>query len=289
MESRNRPAGPQKTVLITGATSGIGQEAALQLARLGMRVIIGGRNPQKTAATVTRIQKESGNPSVEALLADLSSVEEVRRMAGEYRTRFDRLDVLINNAGGFFSQRHVTVDGLERTFALNTLAPFLLTNLLIDTLQASAPSRIVNVSSMSHIWGRLHFDDLQSEKAYSGWMAYSRSKMALIYFTYELSRRLAGQNITVNAVHPGFIKTNIQNNDRGFFSNLIKTLEIFAVPPVKGAEPLVHLAAAKEVEGVTGKYFSGKTQKKSHRLSYDQEAARRLWQVSADLCGISGA
>jgi NAD(P)-dependent dehydrogenase (short-subunit alcohol dehydrogenase family) len=288
MGNKNHPAIHQKTVLITGATSGIGQEAALRLAQQGMRVIIGGRNPQKTRATVARIQKESGNPAVEALLADLSSLEEVRRMADEYKTRFNRLDVLVNNAGGFFSQRYTTADGFERTFAVNYLAPFLLTHLLVETLQDSAPARIVNVSSMAHIWGKLHFDDLQSEKAYSGWMAYSRSKMALIYFTYELSRRLAGKRVTVNAVHPGFIKTNLQQNDRGFFNSLVRALEVFAVQPAKGAAPLVHLAAAQKVEGVTGKYFSGTTQKRSHRFSYDQEIANHLWQVSAELCGLSG-
>ena len=284
----NIPASHQKTVLITGATSGIGQQAALHLAQQGMRVIVAGRNPQKTGDTVALLRRESGNLSVESLLADLSSLAEVRRLAHEFNSRYDRLDVLINNAGGFFSHRHTTVDGLERTFALDILAPFLLTHLLLDVLQDSAPARIINVSSMAHIWGRLHFHDLQSEKAYSGWMAYSRSKMALLYFTYELSRRLAGKQITVNAVHPGFIKTNLQNNDSGFFNSLVKMLEVFAVKPEQGAEPLVYLATAQEVEGITGQYFSGKAQKRSHRLSYDQETARRLWQVSEDLCGLSG-
>lgn len=281
-------ASHQKTVLITGATSGIGEAAAMRLAESGARIIIGGRNPVKTQTVVESIRRQTGNQAVESLLADLSSLAEVRRMALEFKSRYDRLDVLVNNAGGFFSQRSTTVDGLERTFALNYLSPFLLTHLLLDVLQDSAPARIVNVSSMAHIWGRPHFDDLQSEKAYSGWLAYSRSKMALIYFTYELSRRLAGKNITVNAVHPGFIKTNLQNNDRGFFNSLVKALEVFAVQPAQGAEPLVHLAAAQEVENITGQYYSGKAQKRSHRLSYDQETALHLWQVSKDLCGLSG-
>ncbi|MCD4671570.1 MAG: SDR family oxidoreductase [Anaerolineaceae bacterium] len=279
----------QKTILITGATSGIGREAAMCLACQGMRVIVAGRNPHKTGAAVECIRRESGNLAVESLLADLSSLAEVRRMANECKARYARLDVLVNNAGGFYSQRYTTVDGFERTFAVNYLAPFLLTNLLLDMLQDSAPARIVNVSSMAHIWGRLPFSNLQSEKAYSGWMAYSRSKMALIYFTYELARRLEGKGVTVNAVHPGLVKTNLQNNDTGFFNSLLRALEVFAVPMEQGAAPLVHLAAAEEVEGITGQYFSGKVQKRSHRLSYNREIARRLWRVSEDLCGLSGS
>jgi NAD(P)-dependent dehydrogenase (short-subunit alcohol dehydrogenase family) len=280
------PAAHQKTILITGATSGIGREAALRLAQKGARVVVVGRDLQKTQQTVQAIQLASGNLAVEYLLADLSSQTEVRRLASECKARYERLDVLINNAGSFFSRRYTTADGFERTFALNFLSPFLLTHLLLDMLQDSAPARIINVASMSHIWGRLHFDDLQSARAYSGWMAYSRSKMALICFSYELARRLASSGVTVNAVHPGLIKTNLKNNDSGFFNSIIRALDVFALPVEKGAEPLVYLAAADEAQEITGQYFSGMLPKRSHRLTYDREIARHLWQVSEELCGI---
>jgi len=287
MVIERKPVSHSKTVLITGGTSGIGQQAALRLAQQGMRVIVGGRNPEKANRTVAYIRQETGNQEVEALLADLSSLKEVRRMASEYKTRYGRLDVLVNNAGGFFSQRYTTVDRFERTFAVNYLAPFLLTQSLLDILQDNAPARIVNVVSMAHIWGKLDFEDLQNERLYTGWIAYSRSKMALIYFTYALARRMTEKGITVNAVHPGFIKTNLQNNDQGFFNSLVRVLEVFAVPAAQGAAPLVHLASSAAVEGVTGAYFSKLKQKSSHRLSYDDKIAERLWRVSEALCGLS--
>src|SRR5215207_6225037 len=204
----------EKIILITGATNGIGKAAALELAKQGNTVVIVGRNPAKTQATVEEIKQQSGNSAVEGLIADLSSLADVRRLADEFRQRHSRLDVLINNAGALFAERELTVDGYEMTFAVNHLAYFLLTNLLLDLLKASAPARIVNVASDAHKGMKINFDDLQLEKNYGGMMgpAYGQSKLANILFTYELARRLAGTGVTVNALHPGLVRTGFAGN-----------------------------------------------------------------------------
>src|SRR6266545_3993807 len=194
-----------KICLITGGTNGIGKSTAQGLARMGATVVIVGRNAQKTSRVVEEIRAASGNKNVDSLLADLSSQQEVRRLAREFKSKYSRLHVLLNNAGGFFMRRQLSVDGIEMTFAFNHLAYFLLTNLLLDTVKASAPARIINVSSAAHKSGKIEFDNLQGERSYNGFAAYGNSKLANILFTIELARRLEGTSITVNALHPGMV------------------------------------------------------------------------------------
>ena len=269
-----------KLVLVTGGTAGIGEVAARELARKGAKVVIVGRNPQKTARVAEALRAETGNPQVEYLLGDLSLQSGVRQVAAEFKQRYDRLDVLLNNAGGYFSQRQVTAEGLEYTFALNHLNYFLLTHELLELLQASGRARVVNVSSGAHVAGRLDFDDLQSERKYSGWAVYSRSKLMNIYFTYELARRV-NHGLTVNALHPGFVATNFGQNNPGLVGLGVRVSQkLFARTPEQGAETPVYLASSPEVEGVTGKYYAYCRAIPSSPVSYDKEAARRLWEIS---------
>jgi len=275
-----------KICMVTGATSGIGLIAAQALARQEARVIVVGRDPGRGATTVSRIAQQTGNPQVELLLADLSAQADVHRLAGEFQGRYARLDVLVNNAGAIFTKRRLSADGIEMTFALNHLGYFLLTNLLLDTLKASPPARIVNVSSDAHRGAQMNFSDPQGERRYGGWRAYGQSKLANLLFTYELARRLEGTGVTVNAVHPGFVATGFGRNNRGLFALLIRLAQLTALSPEQGAETLIYLATSPEVEGVTGKYFVKKRPVESTRASYDQSAAQRLWQLSAQLTGL---
>jgi NAD(P)-dependent dehydrogenase (short-subunit alcohol dehydrogenase family) len=273
-----------KLFLITGATSGIGKAAAQAIAAQGGATVIVGRNPQKTAATVAEIRRTSGNRAVEGLLADLSSQAEVRSLAAEFRRRYTRLDVLINNAGGFFLRRQQTVDGLEMTFQLNHLSHFLLTALLLDMLKASAPSRIVNVTSGAERSARPNWDDLQMTRKYRGYQAYVCSKRFNLLFTYELARRLEGSGVTVNALHPGMVNTGIWTRDPDRFpAVLVKPLTRLVKTPEQGAETMIYLATSPEVEGAKGKYFVSQRIKASSQASQDSEAARRLWQISERL------
>jgi NAD(P)-dependent dehydrogenase (short-subunit alcohol dehydrogenase family) len=224
---------------------------------------------------------------VESLLADLSVQEQVRRLADQFRQRHARLDVLINNAGAIWFQRHLTADGLEMTFTVNHLAYFLLTHLLLDVLRASAPARIVNVSSAAHRGASLRFDDLMGEKRYRGWRAYSQSKLANLLFTYELARRLAGTGVTVNAVHPGLVATGFASAN-GWRGRLFqRAARWFGLTPEQGARTVVYLASSPDVAGVSGGYFVRNRQVVSSAASRDEEAARRLWQVSLELTGLS--
>jgi len=275
-----------KICLVTGATSGIGQVTARALAGRGATVIVVGRNPDKTAATVARIRQHTGNPAVEFLLADLSSLAQVRRLADEFNKRYSRLNVLVNNAGAIYFSRQETVDGFEMTFGLNHLNYFLLTNLLLDALKAGAPSRIVNVSSAVHTSGTIKFDDLQSRKKYSGMASYGQSKLANVLFTYELARRLEGTGITVNAVHPGMVATNFAANN-GLFGRLARpVMNLMSISETEGADTLIYLATSPEVQGITGKYFVHRRAVSSSPESYDEAEARRLWQVSEELVGL---
>lgn len=274
-----------KICLITGATGGIGVETALGLAKQGAQVIIAGRSAEKIAAAARRIEAESG-AAVQTLTADLSSQAEVRRLAAEFSQRWDRLDVLVNNAGAIFVNRRETVDGLEMTFALNHLNYFLLTHLLLDCLKAAGSARIVNVSSGAHLGGKINFDDLQLQRGYSSWKAYSQSKLANVLFTYELARKLAGSGITANALHPGFVATNFGRSNGGLFNPLFRLTQVFAITPEAGARTSIYLASSPEVAGVTGKYFDRCRPVRSSPLSYNEETARRLWQVSLQLTGL---
>ncbi|HLJ97840.1 MAG TPA: SDR family oxidoreductase [Gemmataceae bacterium] len=283
------PALQGKSCLITGATSGIGLVTARELARQGAHVLLVGRNPTKCADTVEQIRAQTGNQAVEALLADLSSQRQIRDLARQVRGRVPRLDVLINNAGGMWLKREVTVDGLEMTFAVNHLAYFLLTHLVLETLRASAPARIVNVASEAHRRARLDFEDLQGERRYRGWRAYCRSKLANLLFTYELARRLAGTGVTANALHPGWVATGFARNN-GWRGNLFQlAARYFAISPEKGARTVIYLATAPEVQNVTGQYFVRERPVPSSPASYDEAAARRLWQISLELTHLASA
>ena len=284
----NTPLMVGKTVLVTGGSGGIGKATAVGLARLGARVGITGRDIARAEAAAADIRAASNNAAVDALAADLSSQTEVRRLAHEVLDRYPRLDVLVNNVGGFWAHRRVTADGLEHTFALNHLAAFLLTNLLLDRLKASAPARIVTVSSGAHAAGYIDFDDLQAEQKYAGQRAYNASKLANVMFTYELARRLEGSGVTATVLHPGVVNTAFGAEDQAaFFTILSPLLRPFMKAPTRGAATSIYLASSPQVEGLTGQYFASSKPKKSSKLSYDSAAARRLWQVSAELVGLA--
>ena len=278
-----------KTILISGATNGIGKQSALELAKMGAQIVIIGRNKAKTEETLREIQSSSGNKDVHALIADLSSMAEVRRVADDFKKQYARLDVLLNNVGGFFSERQESVDGYEMTFALNHLSYFLLTHLLLDRLKANAPSRIVSVSSEAHMMSPLNFDDLQSKQSYgmAGFRPYGQSKLMNVMFTYELARRLAGTGVTANALHPGAVNTGFGKNNRGLMNIAMKIFTFFAIKVEDGAKTSVYLASSPEVEGVTGKYFDKCKQKQSSQVSYDEAAQKRLWEISEQLTGIA--
>lgn len=274
--------------LITGATNGIGKAAARAIAAQGGQVVIVGRDRQKTEATVAELRQAAGHPHIDYLLADLSSLAEVRGLAQEFSARHSRLDVLVNNAGAFFSRRLQTVDGLEMTFALNHLSYFLLTNLLLDTLKASAPARVVNVSSGAEAGARVDWEDLQMTRKYSGFQAYALSKRCNLYFTFELARRLQGAGVTVNAMHPGSVATGFWTNPLGRMNRLLSPLiRLTMRSPEKAAETVVYLATSPQAAETTGKYFVDKRVKNPSRAAQDQAAAQRLWQISVQLTSLS--
>jgi retinol dehydrogenase-14 len=276
----------EKVCLITGATSGIGKATAMGLANMGASVVMVGRDRGKGEALMAEIKEKSANASVDLMLADVSSQEQIRRLAYEFKEAYPRLDVLINNAGVFSSKRITSADGIEMTFAVNHLAYFLLTNLLLDVLKASAPSRIVNVSSGDHSNATIDFDDLQGEKGYKGAKAYSQSKLATVLFTYELARRLEGTGITANCLHPGVVGTNLGSGVSGVFGFMVRALTPLMKSPEKGAETSIYLASSPEVEGLSGRYFVKKDEARSSDVSYDKRLARRLWEVSAELTNL---
>lgn len=277
-----------KTVLVTGATSGIGKITARELARMGAKVVIGGRNPQKVSDTLEEIKQVSGNAELSGLVGDLSSLAEVRRLALEFQEKNDRLDVLVNNAGAYFTKYFKSADGFEMTFALNHLAPFLLTNLLLDMLKTSAPARVVSVSSGAHSGGKMDFDDLLYEKRkYSGWQAYSQSKLANILFSNELASRLNGTQVTSNTLHPGFVATNFGRSNGGFFDSFFKMTQIFAISPEQGAQTSIFLASSQAVEGVSGKYFSQSKAVAPSQAAQNVKAGRRLWEISLKMTGLA--
>jgi retinol dehydrogenase 14 len=277
-----------KTVLITGGTGGIGRATAIRLASMGARVGIVGRNLGRAQRAAAEICSESGNAVVDAFGADMSSQAEVRHLASDVLAAYPRLDVLINNVGGFWSHRHVTADGLERTFALNHLAPFLLTSLLLDRLIASAPARIVTVSSSAQSMGTIAFDDLMGERKYSGQQAYNQSKLANVMFTYELARRLTGTGVTATALHPGMTNTSFSAEDPSrVFAPLVMVMRPFMKKPARAADTPVYLASSPEADGLTGQFFASREPRKSNKYSYDAGMTARLWRVSADLVDLA--
>lgn len=275
-----------KTVLVTGGTGGIGLIAARRLAERGANVLIAGRRPERGKAAVAAIRAAAPEAEVEFLPSDFSRQDEVRRLASEIIDRCERLDVLVNNVGVMCGKRTLSADGIEMTFAVNHLAPFLLTHLLLPKLAASAPARIVNVASRAHEGVKLDFADLQAERRYVGWLVYKRSKLANLYFTYALARRLDPSRTTANALHPGFVATDI-GTAHGFLPRPLWSLASrFALSPEEGASTTVHLASAPEVASAHGEYFVKCRPARSSEVSRDPAPAERLWAESARLTGL---
>ena len=279
-----------RVCLVTGASSGIGRETALALARMGATVVMHGRDPKRSEQAAEAVREASPRGDVDLILADLSSQAEVRRLAAEVLDRHDALHVLVNNAGAIRTRREVTVDGLEQTFALNHLAYFLLTDLLLDRLRASAPARIVNVSSTAHARAKLNFDDLQNERRFSIGV-YGQSKLANVLFTYELAHRLAGSEVTANCLHPGVVGTRFglgNSGPKGWAAWLAnRIVKPVALSPAKGARTSIYLATSAEVEGVSGRYFAKSKAIASSQASYEEDSARRLWDASDQLTAAS--
>jgi NAD(P)-dependent dehydrogenase (short-subunit alcohol dehydrogenase family) len=279
-----------KICLITGGTNGIGKSTAQGLARLGATVVIVGRDAQKTRQVVEEIRSATDNENVDSLLADLSSQQEVRRLASEFKRKYSQLHVLLNNAGGTFTTRQLSVDGIEMTLALNHLAYFLLTNLLLDMLEVSAPARIINVSSDAHSRGTIDFDNLQGERSYSSFGPYGNSKLANILFTIELARRLEGTGVTVNALHPGLTSTGFGKNNPGLLMKIMGVvIPLIARSPEKGAVTSIYLASSPEVQSITGKYFVDCKVTQPAPQATDSAVARQLWDVSADMVHLADA
>jgi NAD(P)-dependent dehydrogenase (short-subunit alcohol dehydrogenase family) len=276
-----------RTVVVTGGTSGIGLAASRTLATLGADVAIVGRNPERCASAVHEIREEAGRGRITSHVADLSLMREVRRLADQLIAQHPRIHVLVNNAGAYFARRQETSEGLERTFALNVLAPFLLTNLLQARLSESAPSRIVNVSSAAHQGARVDLADLEGRRRYAGFRAYGRSKLALIVLTHEFARRLEPTRVTANALHPGFVATRFGTNNGYLIGGAIRVLSTaFGITPNQGADTVVYLSSSPEVASVTGQYFYRRQPTRSTSLSYDDDLAQGLWTACSRLTGL---
>ena len=278
-----------KTVLVTGATSGIGLEASVELAKLGATLVMVGRDPAKTQAKVDEVKQRAGSQKVSSLLCDFASQAQIRGLAADFRAAHARLDVLVNDAGTAFSKRTLTADGIEATFAVDHLAYFLLTNLLLDLIVKSAPARIVNVASSEHKEGTMDFADLGFAQGYSTVRAYGRAKLGNVLFTLELARRLAGKGVTVNALHPGAVATKIWSLGPAWTTLVGKLVRPFLTPASEGGRRLAYLAASPEVEGKSGLYFDAYKPRPPAALALDTALARRLWDESEKLTHQDGA
>ena len=277
-----------KICIVTGSNSGIGKETALALVEMDATVIMVVRNQKKGQKTLNEIIAQTGNHSVSLMLCDMSSMASIRSFAKEFKKKYSRLDVLVNNASGQFSKREVTPEGFERTFMVDYLAPFLLTYELLDLLKACAPSRIVNVSSGLAKNGKINFDDLQSVKDYKGMQVYSNAKLMLLLFTYELSRRLEGTGVTANVLMPGFVATNLGKNSGSLLSSIMfKMVRPMQINAKKGAETSVYLASFDELRDVNGKCFAKKKEVVTCPTSYDESMQNRLWNETFALLGLS--
>ena len=277
-----------KTVLITGATAGIGKETAKELAKQGAKVVLVARNPERAAAVMEWITKETGNRELAFIQADFSDLSQVRDGAQKFIRDHGELDVLVNNAGAVFFGRQESRDGIEMTFAVNHLAPFLLTNLLLDALSKRPGARIVTVSSMAHAGAKIDFDDLELKRGYGAMKAYGRSKLANLLFTFELARRIEGSGVTANALHPGFVASEFGKNNGLFAKALLPLAQLAgrAVSVEEGAKTSIYLASSPEVEGVTGKYFIKSKEASSSDASLDRAAMTKLWEISAHMTGL---
>ncbi len=280
-----------KVCLVTGANQGIGKETVVALARMGATVVMTSRDRARGEAALADVRSRSGGANVELMPADFGSFASVRQLAADFEAKHQRLDVLVNNAGAIITSRSETADGFETTFGVNHLGYFLLTNLLLDAVKGSAPSRIVNVASRAHLRSEMDFEDLNSRQGrYSAMTTYARSKLANVLFTYELARRLDGTGVTANCLHPGVVRTGFGKNNSGYAKVLFQAFQVVARPwllsPEKGAATSIYLASSPEVDGVTGKYFAGCRETPSSPTSYDEGAQRRLWEVSEQMCGL---
>jgi len=276
-----------KTVVITGATSGIGEVAALTLAKMGARIVFVARDKSRADATLARLRSSAPGIAHSMHLADLSRLAEMKRVAAQIADQEPRIDVLINNAGAMFATRQLTEDRLERTFALNHMAYFVLTAGLREQLLASGAARVISTASEAHRGANLDIDDLQFAKGYGALKAYNRSKLCNILFTRELARRLRGTGVTANCLHPGFVATRFADQSGGLISNVVWLAKFFAISPAKGAETIVYLASSPNVAGTTGEYFYKCLPTKPSTRALDDRAALELWQRSAALAGMS--
>ena len=287
-ETGTVPSLAGKTVLVTGATSGIGLATAEALAETGATLLVVGRDPSRTAEAADRLRAAPGRPAVETFLADLSSLAEVRRLAAEVKARHPRLHALVNNAGAMFDPRRESADGIEMTWALNHLAYFLLTNLLLDPLKAGAPSRVVNVASEAHRMVRgIDFQDVEGKARYKAFRAYSQSKLANVLFTAELARRLEGTGVSANALHPGFVSTRFFQKSGRIYTLFKLAAKVASIDPGAGAKTSVYLAGSPDVAGVTGRYFAKSREATPSRAARDPGAARRLWELSEATTGTA--
>jgi retinol dehydrogenase-14 len=278
----------ERTALVTGASAGIGLETCVDLARLGAQVVMVARDQSRGESSLDDVRRRSGSDKISLLLCDLSSQASIRHLATEFRARYPRLHILVNNAGGVNAKRRETVDGIEQTFAVNHLGPFLLTNLLLDVIEASGPARIVNVASVGHYRGTLDFDDLGFKRGgYWIMRAYTRAKLANVIFTRDLANRLEGKGVTVNSLHPGTVATKIWADAPAWARPLLEVAKrMVMISPQEGAARVVFLAASPEVEGKTGGYFENDIERKPARLALDDAVARRLWDESARMTGL---
>ncbi|MEE4177434.1 MAG: SDR family oxidoreductase [Bacteroides sp.] len=273
----------EKTAIITGATSGIGKETAKALAIEGMKLVLPVRNMSKGEALREEIHKLTGNGSVELHECDLSSMDSIRAFAKDFNEKYDRLDVLVNNAGVWEMKRRESKEGIEKTFAINHLAPFLMTNLLLEKLKASAPSRIITISSMAHKGGKIRFDDLEGKRSWSWMGSYAQSKLANLFFTRHLAKKLEGTGVVANCLHPGVVATHL-------FDKMPKILhgpmKLVMIPPEKGAETSVYLATSPEAQHFSGEYLAKKKIRKTSAYTYNKEVAEKLWKVSKQYTGL---
>ncbi|MEZ4849857.1 MAG: SDR family oxidoreductase [Bacteroidia bacterium] len=277
------------TALITGSTSGIGKATALALAKKGWHIIIHGRNQSSCLQTIAELKSLSNNPKIDFIHADISDLKQVKNMADEIKQRFPQLNILINNASTFSQSRKLTSDGLEQTWVVNYLSRFLLTNLLLSSLKANAPSRIIDVSGMYHAKGKIHFEDINLKQGYTMNKANSQSKLANVLFTYHLARQLEGEQVTINTLHPGAVNTGSILKAEGisaFAKMMYRMFSVFLKTPEQGAKTSVYLASSAEVEGVSGKYFVGSKAKRSSEESYDLRLQEQLWEVSEGMVDI---
>lgn len=274
----------EKIMIVTGATGGIGLITARELAATGAKVVLVGRSAARLADAVALITQQTPDAQLDTIQADLSSQAEVCAVADTIKQRYDHIDVLINNAGAYYTTHQLSVDGIEMTWALNHMAPFLLTTQLLDLLRASAPARIITVASAAHQGATIDFDDLEGKKRFSGWKAYGQSKLANIMFTYELANRLLESDVTANCLHPGFVATGFAQNNAGWFAKFFAVMQRYmAITPEQGAETSIFLARSDSVVTTTGRYFDKCKPVPSSKVSYDVTTQRRLWQLSQNM------